>query len=329
MNNQSKRTKIVYFDAHHKTAINEMENVIMPFTMIPLKSSVPRGPDYLTIQVRTVFEHVQSIVPTYLQGTQGILRLITSFIGPKYKWVQVKGDLIRMYNERCDRDLYFLFWFCSHRLPIPDTLTGFRTCCDTRRMICVDKGSQMLPIGRDGLYYTRTGHMGSRQELSHLIRTVSCRGFVTPSQPILPRTGHHIVITRRVGHWTPFVDSNTDVVHVDQMTRLDPNIQWDSVILDNIQPSTRSSCYLYPDIRHISGNISLEWVLFDTYFKYRKKTIIYMESRSTDIDIVDYMYLLQIRYRGETFIGATYTIERSSLMRVSETMILEGIAEFI
>jgi hypothetical protein len=299
--------------------------------MLPLKSSVPQEPDYLRIQVRTVLEHVQSIVPTYLQGTVGILQLIASFIGPSYKWVQVKGDVIRMYNERSDRDLYFLFWLCSHLLPIPDTLTELRTCRTykgTRRMICVDKGSQMLPIGHDGLYYTRTGHMGQRQELIHLIRTVSCRGYVTQHQPVLPGAGgHHIVITRRVGHWTPSVGNNTVVIHVDQVTQLDPNIPWDSVVLDNIHPSTISSYYLYPDTRHLSGKISCDWVLFDTYFKHRTKTIVYTESKSTDINIVDYMFLLQTRYRGETFITATYTMERSSLMRVAETLILEGIIE--
>ena len=305
----------------------------MPFTMLHRDVSIPREPAYLTIQIRTGVEQVLSIVPPYLQGTTGVIQLIVSFIGTSYKWVQVKGDVTRMYANR-NRDLYFVFWICSHCLPIAHTLTGLRSHVahrsGSRRLTCVDKGSQMLPLGQHGLYYTRNGHLGRRQELAHLIRTVSCRGYVTTIQPLLYNTGgRHIVLTRRVGHWSPSAVGNTVVVHVDHITHMDPTIPWDYVVLDNIRLSSQSKCYLYPDSRHLSGKIAHDWLLFDQYFSNRKKTIVYMESLSTDVDLVDYMYILQTRYRGEQFIGNTYTRERASVVRLAETMILEGIVEIV
>jgi hypothetical protein len=317
-----------------------MTNIILPFTMmLPLETSIPKAiPHYATIQIRSTSDHVRAVVPTYLQGTDGIIRSIASFIGTKYKWVRVLGDIDQVYLNR-NKDLYFLFWICSHRLPIPKSFNdlrspGYQWCHSGvgRRTHCVDTGSQMLPIGQSGLYYTRTGHLGTTEELSRLIRTVSCKGFVTLVQPVLPTIGNHVIITRRPRYWAD-TSYTGRVVHVDTVPQLDPGIiHWDSVVLDldSIRPSPSCCSVLYfPDHRHVSGSIDAEWVRIHTTLLQRTTmTIVYTEvPPSSTLHLLEYMFLLQTMYRGERFIGADFTQERHSVMRVAETMLLAGMIQ--
>jgi hypothetical protein len=301
-----------------------MTTIIMDHVMIRRTVSVPRGPDYMTVQIQYVNEHVHSILPSFLQGTSGLIQLISSFVGNEHKWIYVSGDVSVLYKNR-DADTYFLFWVCSHRLPIQQTL---RPQCQHipvhRRRACIDKGSQMLPLGHTGLFFTRTGHLGTSKELSPLIRTLSCRGYVTRVKPVLPKIGRHLVITRDTDNWK-HAPRNTLVMHMNAIHHLEPGIQWDTVILDNIQSSVSSVCAFYPDARHVSGSICATWVALDNLLLFRQMTIVYVRYPVTDIDIVDYMFITQTRYRGEKFIGTTYTQERSSIMRVAETMFLDGI----
>ena len=298
--------------------------IIIDHIMIPRSISVPRGPDHLTVQIRYVDDHVHSILPSFLQGTPGVIRLISSFIGNAHKWVYVSGDVDLLYKNH-DRDLYFLFWVCSHRLPIQETLYSLRDHSSVhRRRVCIDRGSQMLPLGHNDLFFTRTGHLGTSKELSPLIRTLSCRGYVTRVKPVLPSVGRHLVITPEPHEWE-HVPHGTIVMNMDHIYQLDHGIKWDTVILDNIQAPVPSVCKRYPDDRHLSGSISTTWVSLDNLLLLRQMTIVYVRYPVTDIDIVDYMFLTQTRYRREQFIGSTYTQERTSMIRVSETMFLDGI----
>jgi len=61
--------------------------------------------------------------------------------------------------------------------------------------------------------------------------------------------------------------------------------------------------------------------------RQRKQTIVFMEFPCTDLDLVDYMYLLKTKYQGRTFIPPIYVRERAAVARVAETMLLEGIIE--
>ena len=190
----------------------------------------------------------------------------------------------------------------------------------------------MLPAGRCGLYYTRSGHLGTVEELAHLTRTVSCMGYVTPIRPVLSTTGKHVIVTRRTKHWKAVVGTHTDtvqVVHADTIHHLDPGIHWDSVILDldTIRSSKRSNYYTVPDYPHVqlSGSICPEWGRIHTTFFLRKMTIIYTDvPPSSTLDILEYMFLLQTTYRGERFVESDFSCERSSFMRLAETMLLVG-----
>jgi len=310
-----------------------MTNVIIPFTMVPLETAVPRAPNYTTIQIQSVSDHVRSIVPTYLQGTDGVIRLISAFIGTTSKWIRILGDMEEVYRNR-NTDLYFLFWVCSHRLPIPDSFEQLRSHwyrrmgTIRRRTHCVDTGSQMLPLGGlGGLCYTRTGHLGTPAELSHLIRTVSCMGYVTSLSPVLSTAVKHVIITRRPHYWTDRVGPAVRVMHVDMIHQLDPGTHWESVVLDldTIYPSTPSRCGTFPDYRHLSGSISPSWVQIHTTFLLRTMTIVYTQTPpSCTLDILEYMFLLQTTYRGERFVESDFSCERSSFMRLAETMLLSG-----
>jgi hypothetical protein len=306
----------------------------MPFTMLPLDTSIPRVPHYTTICIRSVYEHVWSVIPSYLQGTDGIIRLIASFVGTNYKWVQVLGDMDEVYRNR-NEDLYFLFWVCSHRLPIPESFEELRSqwnrsAVSTRRTHCVDTGSKMFPVGKCGLYYTRSGHLGTAEDLARLTRTVSCMGYVTPIRPVLSTIGKHAIVTRRPEHWQAVVGTHTDtvqVVHVDTIHHRDPEIHWDTVVLDldSIRPSETSKYYTVGDYRHMSGSICSEWVRIHTAFLLRKMTIIYTEvPPSSTLDILEYMFLLRTKYMCAHFVDENFTCGRSSFMRLAETMLLEG-----
>jgi hypothetical protein len=296
--------------------------------MLPLHESVPRSSTCVTIQTQSVYEHVCSIIPPSLQGTKGVIQLITTFIGTTYKWVRVIGDIDQVYANR-HVDLYFLFWVCSHRLPIPyslDTLRSNWYRTDTaRRLVCIDKGSQMLPVGKCGLYYTRSGHLGTSEDLSRLIRTVSCRGYVTTIEPELPRLGVHAIVTNRPHHWVDRTSNNICIIHVDDVHTLSPDLYWDCVILDHIKPSTPSVCYRHPDDRHLSGSISPDVIRVDNAFHMRKRTIVYAESPESTIDLIECMFILQTFYIGELFIGKKFTRAYASFVRLTETMLLEGI----
>jgi hypothetical protein len=104
-------------------------------------------------------------------------------------------------------------------------------------------------------------------------------------------------------------------------------VEWDTVILDNLRPTIMSVCTTYPDHRHLSGVVSPEWILLNDVLGLRKTTIIYTEVPPTDIDLIDYIFLLQTQYRGETFIQSVYTRERAAVVRLTETLLLEGIIQ--
>jgi hypothetical protein len=305
-----------------------MNEVLVPFTMVPLRTAIPRPSMYVTIQTRSAHEHVLSIVPRYLQGTSGVIDLITTFLGSTHKWVRVVGDSEVLYRNR-HQDLYFLFWVCSHRLPLPDSFEKLRSHWyrrgTVRRLICIDKGSQMIPIGQGGLWYSRTGHMGTREELAHLVRTVSCRGYVTRDEPVLPIVGVHVIVTDRPDYWSGRVSANTLLVHIVDLQTLDPNTPWDSVVLDRISTPIPTCCSVYPDSRHLSGSISADWIRLDTTFPLRKTTIVYTESIASSVEMIEYMFILRTRYRGELFINRVFNRELYSVIRLAETMLLECI----
>jgi len=308
--------------------------IIIQDMMLPAGAEIPRGPPYITVHVTSATEHVYSVLPPYLQGTSGLVQLITAFLGTGQIWVRVSGDINTLYTNR-DSDLYFLFWVCSHILPIPTSLpvlrsqwSGTKRMTYSERTSCVDKGSQLLPIGQHGLFYTRTGHLGTLPEMHRYSRSVTWHGYVTHVKPRLSHTGKRIVIiTNRVHHWVDDVDADahTLVIHVDTIHQLDPTMHWDSVILDNLCTSTPSIANVYS--RQLRGWISPEWVRITDAVPFRRESILYTELRPSDLNLIEYLFLLQTTYNGEECIAKRFTIPTTTLVRVLETLLLEGILD--
>lgn len=305
--------------------------MIMHDTMLAIDEEIPRAPSYLVVQIQSAAQHVYSILPSYLQGTSGIIQIITSFVGTAHKWVRVTGDIELLYTNR-NTDLYFLFWVCSHLLPLPASLSVLRSqwhnvkIRSSGRTSCVDKGSQLRPVGTRELFYTRTGHLGKPTDLHRLRRSVSWRGHMTAVKPTLSRVGKHVLITTRVHHWLEEVSrvpSDTLLIHVENLAQLDPKTYWDSVILDNICPSTPSVSAVYS--RQMSGWISPEWIRISDAVQSRQTTIIYTDIRPSDLTIIEYLFLLQTTFNGETCICPHFTMQTSTLVRVVETLLVEGI----
>jgi hypothetical protein len=310
-----------------------MTDILVPFTMLSLRTPVPKMPSGVSLYTRSAYEQVLSTVPKYLQGTEGVLQLITTFLGSNHHWVCVRGDFEIIYKRR-QIDLYLLFWICSHRLPIPDSLDSLRSSWyrtnKKRRRTMVDKGSQMIYSGQGDLFYTRTGHLGTRQELRRLIRTVSCRGYVATTEPVLSQVGRHVVITQRPLYWVGRVHTNVSVVHVNDIYLLNRNVQWSTAILDHLEPATPTDCRRFPDNRQLTGQLSPTWIRIDTMCPFRQNTVVYVqEPTSSSIQLLEYIFILQTTYQGQPFItlisDCIFTLSYQSAIRVAETMLLEGI----
>jgi hypothetical protein len=233
-----------------------------------------------------------------------------------------------LYTQR-SKDLYFLFWTCSHLLPVPDSVDELRSewyrTGNIRRFNFIDRASQMLPIGKNGLYYTRTGHLGTSRCLRRLTRTISCRGYVTNVEPVPPATsGRHIIVTQRPDYWSNRTTPNTYVVHVDSLHMINQHLQWTTVILDHIKPATNTSYERNPD-RHINGELSPTWVEIDHVLRTRGCTIVYTDCTSSIHTVLDYMFIVQTRYKSQKFIARKFCVAYSSVLRIAESLLLEGI----
>ena len=296
---------------------------LLPWTMMTTTSFLPRPPSYAVVQEHSLQEHLLTIVPASLQGTQGVLDLIATFVGVGYRWCRVLGQWKDAYVNR-DRDLYFLFSILSRRLPLPTSMEELR--CSHRdppsHQTLIEAGTRFLPLDSSGLYYTRTGHLGTLTDLQRLTRVVRCGGYVTRRQPTLPAMGHHAIITTRP-QWS--YPSSVVRIHPDQLPYVDQDRAWDTVILDHLQPTPASVCVSYPDARHVSGHIAPLWVRIEQVFGRRKQTIIWTETSLSEPCLLEYMYLLQTTYQQCRFISIQYTLPRSVVRRVAETFVLEGI----
>jgi hypothetical protein len=303
-----------------------MPDEFLPFTMMDVTKFIPRPPIYAAIQVRSVDEHVHHCLPRFLQGTTGVVHLIASFVGYGYKWTRVVGNWRSAYANR-HKDLYFLFSVLSQRLPLPTSMGALRCFqpVPPRHREYIDLGSRLLPLGSSGLYYTRTGHLGTPSDLKHLIRIVQCNGYVTSQRPTMSNIGRHVVVTQRKVSGFP---SSIRVISMDRLHDLsqeDQETAWDTVVLDHLQPTQLSEYAAFPDDRHLSGSIASSWVLLDRMFSRRKTTIVWTGLPVCERSLLDYMYLLRITYRKERFIRARYIRDCMALCRVAETMLVTGI----
>jgi hypothetical protein len=311
---------------------------IIPYTMVPRNVGTMSIPVYATVHTRSAHVHVHALLPWFLQGTSGVIDLIASFLGPKHVWISVTCDLEMLYHHR-NRDLYFIYDILSKRLPMSDSLIETASNC-MRQGVEVEVHNQHCtpPTGciytnvytkplllGQGLYYTRNGHLGKKQELQHLVRLITCHGNATSTCPPMPTVGRHAVVTPRSrihtwGHVPPCIQ----VIAIEDLSEIDTTLEWDSILLDEIEAAVPSTVSVFPDSRHLSGQICREMYLIDRAFPRRYRTV-YCTKALSESKILDCMFILQTTYEGVKFIPETFTQLRTRVIQVAETMFLNDL----
>lgn len=304
---------------------------ILSYTMVLKNVSTMSIPEYATVRTRTAREHVYETLPRYLQGTGGVVDLIATFLGTSYIWMSVVCDLDCLYKNR-NRDLYFVYDMFSRRLPmlpsLMETAYAFTMSNEDCRApvgcIYTNVYTKPLSLGRD-LYYTRSGHLGYKTELHRLVKVIMCHGYVTSSCPTLPTSGHHAIVTyrNRIHTWR-HVPPCVQVIALEELSSVDTNLDWDSIVLDGIEPSVPSTLGVFPDSRHLSGRICREMTLIDRTFPRRYKTI-YCTKTLSESKIIDSMFILQTTYEKDRFIPESFTVSRTRVLQVAETMFLNAV----
>jgi hypothetical protein len=208
--------------------------------------------------------------------------------------------------------------------------TCTRTCQNLRPpngFIYTNVYTKLLPMGQD-LYYTRSGHFGYKHELQHLVRLITCYGHATSIFPSLPITGRHAIVTHRDRmHTWGHVPSSVRVIAIEdleELEELDTTLDWDSIILDDIESIVPSIVSVFPDSRHLSGQVCREMYLIDHVFPRRYKTI-YCTKVLSEAKIIDCMFILQTTYESTRFITGSFTQTRSRMLQVAETMFLNAV----
>jgi hypothetical protein len=161
--------------------------------------------------------------------------------------------------------------------------------------------------------------------LRHLVKVMMCHGYVTSKCPVLPTTGHHAIVTyrNRLRTWR-HVPPCVQVLALEDLASIDTSLDWDSIVLDGIEPSVPSIVSVFPDSRHLSGQICREMALIDRTFPRRYKTI-YCTKSLSEAKVVDCMFMLQTTYEGERFISESFTVSRTRVLQVAETMFLNAV----
>lgn len=281
-------------------------------------------PPYATIQTRTTFEHVLSILPPSVRGEPGLVRLVTAFVGTHMDWLQIRCDLKQLIQHR-ERDMYFVYYSLTNRLPLSSSLM-------TASNLYIQKSGTHSrapnvythPLHLSGdVYYTRSGHIGSWSELRCRSRDVEWYGHVICTLPC-PEPGMVVVTTRR--RTVTWREAGFETV----VTVEDVGSGWPTgatvLVIDGAAIPTQPSLYAYPDGRHLSGSMTDTLQRIDRIA--RQSTMVLYDSATkpmTDQWIVDCMFLLQVTHDGRRFITDSFTHLRSTIIQIAETLFIHGI----
>lgn len=293
-------------------------------------TEVLQVPEYASLSVRTTYEHVFATLPEYLRGEPGLVRLIADFVGHQTSWIQIRCDPVTMLQKR-DRDLYFVYYALTMRLPLSTSLTAAADLhVPSRRpkihhLRTPDVYTHPLPL-RDGVYYTRNGHIGTQAELQDGSEEVECRGYVLSSPPRPEQARDMVLVTsrHRARLWTGF---GQVVTLEDLFTYGDSAYAYPTIVIDGpAVTSTQTMIHAYPDGRHLSGTISDALHAIDRAYASRQSTIyIHPTMTVSDQYVIDCLFLFQVSHGDHRLITGAFTHCRTKLIQVAETLFLQGV----
>ena len=283
-----------------------------------------RVPPYATIRTRTTFDHVLSILPPYVRGEPGLVRLVTAFVGTHMDWVQIRCDLRQLVQHR-ERDMYFVYYSLTNRLPLSPSLMAASDVY-VRRSGAHSHAPNVYthPLHLSGdVYYTRSGHIGSWSELRCRSREVEWCGHMIYTLPC-PEPGMVVVTTRRRAVAWREVGFET-VAAIEDVGGGWPT-EATVLVIDGAAIPAQTSLYAYPDGRHLSGTMTDVLQRIDRIT--RQSTMVLYDSATkpmTDQWIVDCMFLLQVTHDGRRLIADSFTHPRSTLIQIAETLFIHGV----
>ena len=282
-------------------------------------------PSYATLTTRTTLEHVLAILPPSVTGEPGLVRLVAAYIGTDMSWVQIRCDPHQLLRHR-DRDMYFVYYSLTNRLPLPRSLVAAADVYVPRPLDAAmylqspNAYTRPLPLSGD-VYYTRSGHIGSCAELQCRSQVVECVGYMIDTLPC-PQPGMVVVTTRRRAvAWRqagfPLVVAAED---------LDAGITANTLVVDGAAIVSSLCMHAYPDGRHLSGTVSTVLQCIDHHITRQSTLVLKTPSNLiTDQWIVDCLYLLRVTLNGRRFILQRFTHPRSTMIQAAETLFLQGV----
>jgi hypothetical protein len=301
---------------------------ILPYTMMSIREHIPTPPHYATIHTRTDVEHIRHCLPSYLQGTHGIVMRIQEFLGYGFKWVCIHANLAAMHTHR-HRDAYFVYSVFSRRLALPQTVSdlvrGTHACAHgyLRMHTYVDTAARCLPLGRPGLFYTRTGHMGTSKELAAVCRLVRCPGRVVAGHHQFSRTGRHLVVTSE--HCPSVWPAHVCVRTASTLGPDEYATHWDTVVLFHLPGADTTQYGTFPDARHLSGCIDTVWADVHHSLPHRSHTVICTGEVLSEARLLTYLHVLGVCYHGILLVPRQFVLGTFLLIRVTETLLLNGL----
>ena len=303
---------------------------ILPYTRMSVLEHLPSPPPYVSIHTRTDVEQIRHALPHYLHGSAGVVALIQAFLGTGSKWVCVCANVAAMQIHR-HRDAYFLYAVFSRRLALPRTVPELlqhasvpgRPLASGAGPTYVDTAARCLPLGRPGVFFTRTGHMGTSAELAGVCRLVRCPGHMVHTRPELPSTGRHLVVT---GEHTPSAwPAHVCVRSPSTLSQADRDTHWESVVFFHVPGAGTTQYRSFPDARHLSGCINAVWADVHHCLPHRSRTLICTRESLSEACLLTYLHVLGVCFHGKNVLPRQFVTPLFLLVRVLETLFLNGV----
>ena len=295
--------------------------------MVPTSVYIGHVPAYARTSERDVTAQVLHTLPLYLHGSREIIHLIVQFLGDGFKWVSVRANLEELYTNRV-RDTYFIYTVFSLLLPTERTIQGM---LDTHRGHVfprrdapeyTDTCTQPLPVKDTTFHFTRMGHIGTLEHLATVRRTVVCHGHLSNDSRNVFMGACLVITTNPRSDWP----ANCVVRTVAELTRADFSRLWQSVVLDEILDEDRLDPVAFPDGRHLSGCIEDVWVRLRDLVHGDCRVIIQTRARLTLGRLLSYLYIMRVEFGATLLIPQRhFTVATSVLVRVTETLLLNGV----
>ena len=319
---------------------------ILPYT-IPTKLTIEQFqrhvPFYAKVTYRTSLELIFETLPLYLHGSRGVIDMIRRYIGFNETWVKVDVYIPELIRNR-DRDVFFVYLVLSNiepvRLHIPSTIV-LKNKINTDPL--PEHASKRIPFIFDEnnniMYYrTRTGHLGTYDELLHIESGISIQGSLTTICPSIQmirdstraRTCLIIVDKNDVCSRKYWENENIcgifDVLHITDGTNIPEDIRFDVVVLDNVYVYQAEPIQYYSEDNDVRGRIH-ETNISKRLFHTKSSIFIQIISNSdpTMEQIISCLYLFNVQRNNCSIIdidnNGTYHIHRHLLTRLIENLV--------